>query len=72
MHSLLHLGLGAILILACGAATARFVSFSTPAEPFAWNLSLLKRRAFWIGVAVGLMFLYSDYKFDRAFVHPIA
>jgi len=54
------------LILACGLATVRFFSYLFNSS-FAWNLTVLRSKFFWMGVFFALLFLWSDFRFARIF-----
>lgn len=54
------------LLIGCGLVTGRFFSYQYGTS-FAWNLSLLRNKFFWLGVFVALIFLWSDFRFARSF-----
>ncbi len=66
MHSLTHIGMGIILLIACGLITARFFRFGSTAG-FSWSFTIARDRFFWLGVAVGIVFLWSDFRFEHYF-----
>lgn len=66
MHLLLRVVFAVLLMVGCGLVSARFLSYQTGAV-FSFSIRLYRNKFFWYGVLVALMFLYSDYRFDRAF-----
>jgi hypothetical protein len=66
MHLLFHAGMMIVLIIACALVTLRFFSWQI-GFPFVWSKNMWRSRYFWLGIAVALVFLWSDYRFERYF-----
>lgn len=64
LHHLLGLILAFILALACGIATAIFFS-KLRHETVQWDWRLAWNKYFWIGILIGLLFLYYDNHFEH-------
>ncbi len=66
MHTLLHVVMALVLLIGCGIVTRRFFSFQL-GIPFAFDRTLWRSRYFWLGLGVALVFLWSDFRFERYF-----
>jgi hypothetical protein len=62
MHSLLHVVMALILLACCGYVTAKFFGWEKQTR-VTIGFTLLRNRYFWLGAAVGVLFLWGDFKF---------
>ncbi len=69
MHIVVKYGLRLLLVIVCGLVSARFFSYERGAH-FGFDRRLLKSRQFWLGALVGLVFLFSDYRFAHYLTLP--
>lgn|GEM_PF-2963822 len=69
MHIIVKRGLGLLLVILCGLVSARFFAYERGTH-FGFDRQTLKSRQFWFGALVGLVFLYSDYRYAHYVLLP--
>jgi len=62
LHTIVKYGLKLLLVIVCGLVSARFFSYERGTH-FGFDRQMLKSRQFWLGALVGVVFLFSDYRF---------
>jgi hypothetical protein len=69
LHTLIHLISAVILLIATGIISGKWFALEK-AKPFSINRQMFRSKYFWLGVGVGLVFLFADYRFQHYMALP--
>lgn len=70
MHILIRIVSAILLLLVAGIVSGKWFALEKE-KPFQFGRKMFRSQYFWLGIGVGLVFLFSDYEFQHIMSLPL-